>query len=239
MELEEAEQKCILATQSLSYANEISRLKSTAPSRLPLICQLRLLLDESSLLRCGERIHNTPFDELTTFPSLLPRKQPFTSLVFENAHRNQLHEGVNSTVTTLRQKFWILAARQSVKSVLRGCVNCRKVMGKPYQAPDPALLPKSRVYELIPFKVTGVDITGALYVDVKGSEEKVYICLFTCAASRTIHLEVVTDLTKETFLEAFRRVASRRSIPRKVISDNASTYQSAANELKPLFQSPV
>ncbi len=237
-EIQEAEQKWILATQSLFYAKEISSLKSKSPNRLPLTRQLRLFLDENGLLRCGGRIHNAPVDELTKFPYLLPPKQPFTNLVIENAHRNQLHAGVNSTVTTLRQKFWIPAARQSVKSVLRGCVNCRKVLGKPYQAPDPAPLPKSCVYELVPFKVTGVDFTGALYVDVNGSEEKVYVCLFTCAVSRAIHLEVVTDLTEETFLQAFRRFASRKSLPSKMISDNASTYQSAANELKQLFQSP-
>lgn len=117
MELEEAEKTWILATQSLSYANEISSLKSTAPTRLPLIRQLRLFLDENSLLRCGGRIHNAPVDELTKFPYLLPPKQPFTNLVIENAHRSQLHAGVNSTVTTLRQKFWIPGARQSVKSI--------------------------------------------------------------------------------------------------------------------------
>ena len=39
------------------------------------------------------------------------------------------------SVTTFRQKFWIPTAHQSAKPVLRGCFNCRKVIGKPYQAP--------------------------------------------------------------------------------------------------------
>ena len=58
--------------------------------------------------------------------------------------------------------------------------------------------------------------------------------MFTCATTRAIHLEVVEDLT---FLLAFRRFASRKSPPRKLISDNASTFASAKNELKELFQS--
>ena len=68
---------------------------------------------------------------------------------------------------------------------------------------------------------------------------KVYVCLFTCASTRAIHLEVVTDLTEVTFLQGFRRFAARRSLPQLVISDNASTYMSAAKELNELFQSPT
>ena len=51
------------------------------------------------------------------------------------------------------------------------------------------------------------------------------------------YLEVVEDLSEETFLKAFRRFASRKSLPRKMVSDNGSTYLSAAEELKRLFQS--
>ena len=160
-------------------------------------------------------------------------------MVIQDSHQNQLHAGVNSIVTALRQKFWIPTARQSVKKVLRCCVNCRKVVGTSYSAHDPAPLPKSRLHKVVPFKVTGVDFTGALFVnETDGSETKVYICLFTCATSRAIHLEVVTDLTEETFIQAFRRFASRKSLPKRMISDNASTYLSAADELKQLFQSP-
>ena len=82
-----------------------------------------------------------------------------------------------------------------------------------------------------------MDYTGALYVRNAGIETKVYICLFTCGTTRAIHLEVVEDLTIEAFLLAFRRFASRKSLPRKLISDNASTFVSANNELKELFQS--
>jgi len=64
-----------------------------------------------------------------------------------------------------------------------------------------------------------------------------HICLFVCTTTRAIHLEVVEDLTVEAFLHAFCRFASRKSLPRKLISDNASTFLSANNELKELFQS--
>ena len=85
--------------------------------------------------------------------------------------------------------------------------------------------------------MTGVDITGALYVRDNNEETKVYICLFTCANTRAVHLEVVSDLSTDTFLLAFRRFASRKSLPQIMMSDNASTYTSAAEELSTLLQS--
>ena len=88
-----------------------------------------------------------------------------------------------------------------------------------------------------PFTVTGIDFTGALYIRASEGENKVYICLFTCASTRAVHLEVVTDLSEETFLQAFRRFSSRKSLTRIVLSDNASTFMSAAEDLKELFKS--
>ena len=85
--------------------------------------------------------------------------------------------------------------------------------------------------------MTGVDFTRALYVRSSEGEQKVYVCLFTCAVSRAIHLEIVTDLTVECFLQAFRRFASRKSLPRLMLSDNASTYLVTAEELQNLFSS--
>jgi len=110
-------------------------------------------------------------------------------------------------------------------------------MGKPYGTPDLPPLPKVRVGEGRPFAVTGVDFTGALYVKEASGEQKVYICLFTCASTRAIHLEIVNDLSTESFMLAFRRFAGRRSLPCVMLSDNASTYLAAAEELKILFES--
>ncbi|XP_033745623.1 uncharacterized protein LOC117331137 [Pecten maximus] len=147
------------------------------------------------------------------------------------------HCGLGSTITLLRQRFWIPAIRQLVNSVLRKCVICRKVSGKPYTAPDPPPLPKDRVTMDRPFTVTGVDFSGALYIKSgKGSETtKVYICLFTCANTRAVHLEIVPNMTEESFLMAFRRFISKKSLPRIMIPDNDCTFVAAAEDIKHLF----
>ena len=195
--------------------------------------QLRLFLD-CGFIRCGGRLHNAPLSNSAKFPYLLPPNHPFTALIVHDTHRKQLHSGVNSTVTALRQNFWITSIRQYVRKLLQTSVTCRKLEGAAFRAPDPAPLPKLRVQETAPFAVTGVDFTGPLYVRSEGNETKCYICLFTCAVTRAVHLEVVSDLPEKSFC----RFTGRKSLPYHMISDNGSTYLAAADELKQLFQSP-
>ena len=47
---------------------------------------------------------------------------------------------------------------------------CIKLIGKPYRTPDPPPLPKLRIEQPNPFKVTGVDFTGTLYTRDSGTE---------------------------------------------------------------------
>ena len=236
---ERRESQCLWVqnTQNIAYQKEINNITSKLKTRLPLVRQLRLFLDARGFLRCGGRLHNAPLSDQAKHPYLLPPNNPFTALIVYEAHAKQLHSGTASTVTALRQNFWIISIRQYVKKLLRRCVTCRKHEGKAYHAPDPAPLPKIRTQQTEPFSVTGFDYAGPLYVRDNNVEIKTYICLFTCAVTRAIHLEVVTDLTERSFLQAFRRFASRKSLPRLVVSDNASTFIAGAEELKHLFQS--
>jgi len=162
----------------------------------------------------------------------MPKNYPLTRLLVYTAH---LHAGVSNTVAALRQQFWIPSARQLVKQLLRKCVPCCKVLERPCPIPESPLLPQSHTKEGRPFEITSVDFTGALYVRNSGHESKVYICLFTCGLFRAVHLEVVTDLSTETFLQAFWRFVSCKSLPCLMIPDNASTFESASEELRKLF----
>ena len=111
-------------------------------------------------------------------------------------------------------------------------------MRRPYPIPGPPPLRHARTREGKPFEITGVDFMGALYVKTPEGENKLYICLFTCGLTGAVHLEVVNHLNAETFLQAFRRFVSRKSLPQLMLSDNASTYLAAAKDLEQLFSSP-
>ena len=143
-ELQEAEKLWLLSCQSTSYHAEIISLKSK-DERTTLVKQLQLFLDQEGFIRCGGRIHNAPLTELTRFPYLLPAKHPLTRMIVLDAHATQLHAGTSALVSHIRQRYWIPSIRQYIQGLLKKCVTCRKVMGKPYRAPDPPPLPKIRV----------------------------------------------------------------------------------------------
>ncbi|XP_065911263.1 uncharacterized protein [Dysidea avara] len=236
-ELAHARRHIIKGIQHMTYREELTYLLKKQSKCPTLVRQLRLFLDDNQLLRCGGRIHNAPTSELAKFPILLPINCSFTDLIVMDTHTKLHHGGVSITVTALRQVYWIPSARQYVRKLLRRCVICNKLMGKPFRAPDPPPLPKVRVSESPPFTVTGMDFTGALYIKDREEETKVYICIFTCAVTRAVHIEVVCDLSVQTFLLAFRRFSSRKSLPSTMISDNASTFLAAAEDLQRLFES--
>jgi len=58
--------------------------------------------------------------------------------------------------------------------------------------------------------------------------------LITCVTSRGVHFEVATDLSTAIFLLAFCHFIA---LPVIMMSENASTYSSAADELTKLFTS--
>ena len=73
---------------------------------------LNLLYDEHFLLRSKTRY--SEFDRLDTsrkLPSLLRCHSHFPTLVIEDAHEKDFHNGVNSTLNFLRNKYWLIRGR--------------------------------------------------------------------------------------------------------------------------------
>ena len=61
---------------------------------------------------------------------------------------------------------------------------------------------------------------------------KRYMCLFTCASTRVVHLEIAYSLNTASFLSAFPRMVARRGKPEMTISDNVTNFTSAERELR-------
>ena len=68
--------------------------------------------------------------------------------------------------------------------------------------------------------------------DAKRQIEKHYGLIFTCLATRCVHLEACPDLKTDTFLNAYRRFVSRRCQPTTMLSDNGKTFIGASEDLK-------
>ena len=122
-----------------------------------------------------------------------------------------------------------------MKTVVSRCYICKRLKLKPAQQVT-SPLPADRVTESPPFEVTGIDFAGPLYVKSSG-QSKAYIALFTCAVTRAVHLELVSDLSTEKFLLALKRFIARRGLCKVIYSDNAKTFKRADKDLKELWKS--
>ena len=96
---------------------------------------------------------------------------------------------------------------------------------------DPTPLPVHRVKDAAVFEVIGVDFAGPVFLR---AQQKGWICLFTCAVYRAVHLELVTSMSTKTFLDSFRRFIGRRGRPSIVYSDNGTNFVGADNAFESL-----
>ena len=103
--------------------------------------------------------------------------------------------------------------------------------------PATAELPEFRVKQSRPFSHVGVDFADPMFVKQrKGVSKKVYLCLFTCAVTRAVHLEIFEDLSMVEFLLCLRRFSGTREMPSLIASDNAKTFKAADKFLRKLMK---
>jgi len=94
-------------------------------------------------------------------------------------------------------------------------------------------LPKERLVPYEPsFTYTGVYFFGPFYVKRGRGSEKVYGCLFTCFTFRAIHIEDVSSVETDAFIQALRRFISNRGCPKETCSDNGTNFVGADKEIQ-------
>lgn len=71
-----------------------------------------------------------------------------------------------------------------------------------------------RVNMARPFLNSGVDYCGPFYVRDRirrnSKKYKAYVAIFVCMVTKVVHIELVEDLTTESFLAALRRFMARK-----------------------------
>ncbi|XP_068250697.1 uncharacterized protein [Palaemon carinicauda] len=173
-------------------------------------------------------------------PNLTVKSGFLTKLIVREHHCLQAHMGVNATVASVRQEYWVPQLRQLSKSVIHHRIFCKKTQGRPFRVNIAPPLPEFRVQRKQPFSITGVDYTGALLTKEKQQNpEKAYIVLFTCPVTRGIHIELVKDLPCNSFLRVFQKFCGRRGFPSLMLSDNATTFLSTSVYLKNMAETSL
>lgn len=135
------------------------------------------------------------------------------------------------TLNNIRQAgLWIIGARAAVTKLVMKCVTCHKLRGSTCEQ-KMANLPEDTHEPAPPFTYSAVDYFGPFYIKDRRSELKCWGVLFTCLASRAIHIETSNSMTTDSFINAYRRFVCRRGAVRELHSDRGSNFTGGKNEL--------
>lgn len=187
---------------------------------------LNTFLDDDGMIRTKTKISTRKNEkEDFKYPIILPSKHPLVRKMIEEEHTNMSHAGINTLLYKMREKFWVLKGRRTIRGVISKCVICKRHSGRQLQT-IPVALPEDRVKDATVFQISGVDMAGPLIL--KGGE-KAWILVFTCAVYRAVHLELVTSLSTNGFLLGLRRFIARRGRPQIMYSDNGTNFAGADN----------
>ena len=234
-DLEQAENVIIRLVQRKAYSSEVATLKNqgqrvTSKSNL---YPLDPFLDGNSILRVGGRLKRAKFlSEDLKHPVLLPQKSHVSCLIIAHYHRASGHPGRGMTLNGIRKAgYWIIRARTAVTVYIRGCVICRKLRGMPCLQ-KMADLPVDRLEEAAPFTYCGVDLFGPFYIKEKRSVLKRWGVLYTCLASRAVHIETANSMDTDSFLNSYRRFVCRRGPIRLLRCDRGTNFIGGKSELE-------
>lgn len=173
-------------------------------------------------------------------PIILPSKHFVTRLILKEEHANLHHCGSEQLLASIRQRYWIVSGRKETRKITRSCLNCFRLRPKSTQV-KMGDLPTARVTGYVrPFTISGVDYAGPIQIREsrrrgRTHTSKAYIALFICFNTKAVHIELVTDLTTESFLAALRRFIGRRGNCLQLYSDNATNFTGAARELTDIY----
>ncbi|XP_046142528.1 uncharacterized protein LOC123988000 [Osmia bicornis bicornis] len=237
-EITETERQIIKIIQLEQFQNEINQLQNTEDIKNSRLFNLSPFIDEHGLLRVGGRLKNADISYAQKHPILLPSHHHVTDLLIRESHERTLHAGIQNTLYTMRQRYWLLDGRNQVRKIVRRCVRCFRFRPTAIQ-PKMADLPRSRVEEVAVFTNVGVDFCGPFFIKEKKKRNKVrlkaYGCIFICMTVKAIHIEIVSDLSTESFLGALKRFIGRRGVPTNIYSDNGTNFVGASNQLREAY----
>lgn len=215
----------------IKYLNGSRKSNNSMKSNL---LSLSLFLDNYGIIRVGGRLQNSKLNYSVKHPILLPKNHIFTTAVIWHYHHLLLHSGPSAVLANIRQTYWLMSGRDSVRKQLYKCVTCFKSNPR-VASQHMGNLPFERTTLVRPFYHTGVDFCGPFMIKPLIRSKtvlKTYVSIFVCFATKAIHIELVNDLTSDSFIAALKRFISRRGKPVIIFSDNGTNFIGAHRKLK-------
>lgn len=242
-ELEDALKVLVRITQAQDHDFTAISRPSSKNSAIPVsLARLSPFADSDGIIRVGGRLRHANVNEDRNNPMLLPKACVLTTLLVRHFHINHLHAGLQLVSSLLSARFWVISSRSVIRRIVFKCVTCAKFRAS---SPSPVMgdLPESRIRPVRPFSNVGVDYAGPLVIKEgkrrNARSSKCYLAIFVCMAVKAVHLEVVSDLTTQTFIAALHRFVSRRGVPSNIYSDCGTNFQGARNVLHTQLRDPA
>ena len=239
-----AEKEIVKNVQKQAFKSELTILQSTKENgsvqdkrtiklkRTSTLSRLDPYVDRDGVVRVGGRIRSAELPESVKHPYILPKKGHVTDLVICHHHNKIRHQGRGMTLAAIRSSgIWIIGGGSAVARHISKCVTCRKLRAAT-QEQKMADLPKDRIEPSQPFTYSAVDCFGPWLVKEGRKEVKRYGVLFTCMASRAVHIEIAHSMDTSSFINAYRRFVGRRGPVRQLRSDRGTNFVGSQTELQ-------
>ncbi|XP_011859229.1 PREDICTED: uncharacterized protein LOC105556738 [Vollenhovia emeryi] len=181
------------------YKNQVVPKSSSLASLSP-------YLDSNGLIRVQGWLGKSRLPEDTKHPIIL-KSHPLVNTLITHTHVHALHAGPQLTLAILRQNYWLLRARATVRSVLYRCITCTRQNARvPEQfmgeLPDFRVNPNSRA-----FVHTGVDYAGESFSVLELAEQRLSRWQLVQQIS-----ERVWKAWKDTYLHTLQQRPKWRSV---------------------------
>ena len=235
-EKSEATLTVVKLIQGEHYQNEIEMLQCNAD--LPLsssIAPLSPFLDNTGVLRVGGRLHRSCLSDAVKHPVILPKRSVIALRFAYFVHESLCHPGYGQTMNGLRSRgYWIVAGSHKIAGMIKNCVVCRR-MRRPPEIQKMSDLPQVRVTCSAPFSSVGLDCFGPFYTKRGRSQCKRYGLLVTCLSCRAVHIEMLEDMSTDSFINALRCVIAIRGPIEEIRCDQGTNFTGAVADLDCAF----
>ena len=191
-------------------------------------------IGEDGVLKVGGRLGNSSSPDAFKHPMVIPKGHPITKMIIADCHEKVTHQGKGFIMNEIRSNgFWIPGMNRVVASYIQHHLRviCRK-QRRPVEEQRMADFPSEIVDPSPPFSYCGMDCFGPYLVKQGRNTYKRYGLLFTCFSSRAVHIEMLTDLSTDTFINGLCCFISIRGTVKQIKSDQGSNFIRARNELR-------
>lgn len=163
------------------------------------ILALHAFLNSHGIIQIWGRLRNSSFNIDKRPSSLFSWKRSLTKLILRDIHLKSCHCGPQQFLLLLREKYWSIHGKNLAKHVTQDCVLS-----------------------------WGVDYVGSFVLkDRRGKGSKTYqgyVSHFIYRNTQSIHPELASNLSTQTFILALKMFISRWWKPNQIISENWTNF---------------